>query len=199
MKGRDIIRRDPLPALLLAAGFVLTSVVAYGLVWATGAALFGSAHGESRLAWIAASVTLTFFLLIEARVLRFGVPMWHRQTPKWFVYKYGDRTSAFLWGLDAGLVVTTYRVTSLSWAAFCLAFLGAIPWWSGIFYAAGFVIPELVLNLALPRRADSRQADPEPGWVMDAMMRLRPVTRWAGVGALIMGAGVATVTAAAGA
>lgn len=178
----------------------MTSVAAYWLVWATGAALMGGAHGESQLVWVAAALALAFFLLIDAKVFRFGTPMWQRQTPKWFMYRYGDRVSAFLWGLDAGLVVTTYRVTSLSWAALCLALLGAVPWWSGAFYAAGFVIPHLVLNLALPRRTDpSGQADPEPGWVMDAMLRLRPMTWWAGLGVLIAGAGAATITAVVGA
>ena len=59
-------------------------------------------------------------------------PPWRRQTPKSFEPRYGVSRAALLWGLDAGLVVTTIWVTSLSWAALAVTFLELVPWWSGL-------------------------------------------------------------------
>jgi len=66
-----------------------------------------------------------------------------RQTPKNVLYQYGAGRAAIAWGLDAGLVFTTYRMSSICWALLALEFLGAAPWWIGLGYGAGFVIPLL--------------------------------------------------------
>lgn len=45
------------------------------------------------------------------------------------------------WGLDTGLVFTTYRMSSISWAVLALGLAGVTPWWAGLGYAAGFLVP----------------------------------------------------------
>jgi hypothetical protein len=199
VKGREIVRRDPIPALLLVIGFSLSSFAVFWVVWMAGAIALRDAHAGSRLVWSAAAAFLAIFLLIDTGILRFGTPMWRRQTPKWFMYRYSDRVSALLWGVDSGLVVTTFRVTSLSWAALSLTFLGIAPWWAGVIYTAGFGVPQLVVNLVLPRRTGaSRDVDPEPGWVMDGLMRWRQGAWRAGVATLAVGATAATLAALLG-
>ena len=89
-----------------------------------------------------------------------------------------------MWGLDAGLVVTTYRVTSLSWAALAVTFFGVVPWWSGLAYALGFSIPLLAVILSVPKRTDPMgQADPEPVWILERIMDSRGALK---VSALLM-------------
>jgi hypothetical protein len=110
---------------------------------------------------LAVAGVLAALLAADLRLFGLRTPMWRRQTPKWFMYRFGDRGSALLWGLDAGLVATTFRVTSLSWAALTLTVAGLLPWWAGALYAAGFVIPELTADLLIPRRTDP-PAPPTP-------------------------------------
>ena len=64
------------------------------------------------------------------------------------LYRFGS-WGAFLWGIDTGTAVTTFRVSVATWAAFALAFLHVLPFWSGLIYGAAFFIP-LVIVIALP-------------------------------------------------
>lgn len=127
-------------------------------------------------AWLAAAGALGLLLVMDlARIRAPGAlgPSWRRQTPKGLEDRHGPVTAALLWGLDAGLVVTTFRVTSLSWAALAVAALGLVPWWSGLVYALGFVVPLGAMILLVPRRTDTTgETDPEPGWLVERIQDL---------------------------
>lgn len=198
VKGTAAADRDRWPAILLAVGFTISAVAMYGAVWSLGAALLGDRRTSQATLVVAAVVLVA---LVAADTGRFGLRtfMWQRQTPRWFVYKYGERKAALFWGLDAGLVFTTFRVTSLSWAGLILTLVGLLPWWVGAVYAFGFVVPELVFNLLLPRRVDPTGAsDPEPNWAVDALINARATLRPVGILALSAGAGWAVFAAALG-
>jgi hypothetical protein len=194
VKGDTTARPDPRPALLLAGGFTVSAVALYAAVWALGAGLLGPWRGTAPM-WAGAAVAIALLLAADLGLFGWRTPTWRRQTPKWFLYRYGERISALLWGLDAGLVFTTIRVTSVSWAALLLTFTGVLPWWSGAVYAAGFVLPELAFNLWVPRRPAPGSADPEPTWVVETLFRARPRLRPTGLAALTAAAGVAVLAA----
>jgi hypothetical protein len=184
VKG-NVSRPDRWPAVLLAGGFLVSATAVFALASAFGAALLGSWRTQPAT-WLAAAGLLGLLLLADAELFGLRTPMWRRQTPKWFMYRFGDRRSALFWGLDAGLVGTTFRVTSLSWAALVLTLLGPLPWWAGIVYALGFVLPELIFDLAVPRRrVPDGTPDPEPTWVLAGLLRVRPFMR--GVGVTLLG------------
>jgi hypothetical protein len=198
VKGNSTAPPEHRPALLLALGFTASSVTTYAAASALGTALLGEAR-SSRWVVLAAAGILAMLLVLDSGVLGLRTPMWRRQTPKWFMHRFGAGTSAMLWGLDAGLVVTTFRVTSLSWGALTLTLLGLAPWWVGGVYALAFVIPELVLDLVVPARRDpSGATDPEPIWLMERLFNLRPALRPVGMIGLLTASVWATVMAAVG-
>jgi hypothetical protein len=181
------------PALLLGLGFATSSTAFFAAAWALGAGLLGPWR-NSAVAWAVAAAFLLVLFLCDLKLFGLRTAMWRRQTPKWFIYRFGNRRSALFWGLDAGLVVTTFRITSLSWAALALTFVGLLPWWIGLVYAAGFVIPELTFDLILPRRTDPTGAtDPEPGWAVDVLNQALPAVRRAGQGVLAAGTLIVSV------
>jgi hypothetical protein len=105
-----------------------------------------------------ACAALSAALLLDAYSLRRKT--WcpvtlRRQTPKVILHQHGAQRAATAWGLDAGLVFTTYRVSSISWALLALALFGVTPWWAGLGYAAGFLVP-LLLGSSLGRLVPGR-------------------------------------------
>jgi cytochrome c biogenesis protein CcdA len=157
---------DRRPVLLLALGFTISATVLYSALGLAGAAL-----PDDRRVWsIAGTVMVALFVVDLVRIRSpFALgPSWRRQTPQRHTYRYGERRAALLWGLDTGLVFTTYRVTSLSWAALAVTALGLVPWWAGVAYALGFTVPLLVAVLAVPAGADPRT---EPLWLVNRMYR----------------------------
>jgi hypothetical protein len=160
---------DRRPALLLVLGFTLSALGIYGTIWLAGARLFGSSETHLEMWFAGGIVTLALFALDLLRT-RAGCPLgpsWHRQTPKRYMDHHRATTAAFIWGLDTGLVFTTFRVSSLSWAALAVTALGLVPWWAGAVYALGFCAPLLVATLAVPARTDpTGKTDPEPTWLV---------------------------------
>jgi cytochrome c biogenesis protein CcdA len=192
VKGDPTTRPDRWPALLLAAGFTLTATATFAGVWALGAGLLGQWR-SSPAVWLAATAVLAVLLAADTGLFGLRTPMWRRQTPKWFMFRFSNRMSAFLWGIDAGLVGTTFRVTSLSWAALTLTFAGMLPWWAGALYAAGFAIPELTAMLVVPRRSGQAGAvTVEPTWLVDRLHRILPTMRPVGQ-AVLVAAGAWTI------
>lgn len=185
VKGNSTLPPDRRPALLLGLGFAISAVATYAALSALGALVLGPAR-SSRTAWLVAALVLLVLVALDAGLFGLRTPTLRRQTPQTWMYRFGEGTSAFLWGLDAGTVVSTFRFTSLSWAALAVTVLGLVPWWAGAAYALGFVLPELLLNLALPARPKpSETVDPEPVWLMETLFRLRPRLKPLAVAALV--------------
>jgi hypothetical protein len=141
--GQGQAIRDHLGLLgRFAVAFAVSSFAVFGVAGAVGVAASRALTPAGELAIVA--VVLAVALALDAYSLRRKT--WcpvtlRRQTPKTVLYDFGPRRAAVAWGLDTGLVFTTYRVSSISWALLALAALGAAPWWTGLGYAAGFLIP----------------------------------------------------------
>jgi hypothetical protein len=128
---------------------------------ALGAMGLGAGHMPAiGRAWIAIVVLLSALALdLYSLLRRTWCPVTvRRQTPKHILLRFGARRAAIAWGLDTGLVFTTYRMSSISWALLVLDVVGVAPWWLGVGYAAGFLVP-LVLGCSILRlRADPDDA-----------------------------------------
>jgi hypothetical protein len=156
---------------MLALGFVVSSFLLYAAASFVGARHLGDARSNTAV-WLTAAGVLAVLFAVDTGVLGIRPLSWRRQTPKRFQYQYGPEKAAFLWGLDAGLVVTTFRVTSLSWAALTVTVLGLVPWWAGAAYALGFTVPLAAMVLAVPGRTDpTGRTDPEPVWLVERILR----------------------------
>ena len=153
------------PVATLAAGFTASALIVTAIVHGLGAVLVGGLRLSLGVRIAIACVFLLGFALLDSGKLPIGTPMWRRQTPQRLFYMFGATKGALLWGIDTGLMFTTFRVTSLTWVTLALAFLGLLPWWAGIAYAAGFVVPAAILILLVPARTDSAPGM-EVHWVM---------------------------------
>lgn len=145
--------RRRLPAFALAGGFVSSAVLIHAFLWIVGRSLDSVLPLSSR--WLGLAIVA---LIITAVDLIFGKNLrpalsWNRQTPRQAFFAFGPTRGALLWGLDTGLGFTTYRITSLTWIGFASAFFGIVPWWAGLLYALGFVVP-ILLDIFLPSRLD---------------------------------------------
>lgn len=143
------------------AAFTLSSFVIFGLAGAIGTA-------TGRVVPDTVRVGVTCAVLAAALVLDgYGLrrKTWcpvtlRRQTPKGVLLRLGPDRAVVAWGLDTGLVFTTYRMSAISWALLLLGVVGAAPWWVGVGYAAGFAVP-LALGLVLsPLLADPSESPP---------------------------------------
>ena len=173
---------DRQPAIILALGFTISALMLYAVLSFAGALVLGDARSTMGALLAAVMGLLLGFDALRARRPGAMGLSWRRQTPKSFEPRYGVSRAALLWGLDAGLVVTTIRVTSLSWAALTVTFLGLVPWWSGLAYALGFTAPVLTMILAVPRRADpTGESDPEPIWLVLRIFDARGSLKLAGL------------------
>lgn len=196
MKGKPedepALRR---PVAALGAGFGVSALAVYAAVATVGSLLRGGGRpGTGGL--LVAAVVVAVLAVVDTHVLGLHAPMWRRQTPRELHFALGPTRGALVWGLDTGLVVTTFRVTSLSWTALTLSFLGLLPWWAGLAYAAGFILPSAVLILLVPR-SDPESDRMEPIWLMELIggftdpVRLAAIAAQLGVAAWLVGSALA--------
>ncbi|WP_188195493.1 hypothetical protein [Nonomuraea sp. SYSU D8015] len=160
---------------MLSFGFTLSALTMYGLVHLLGSGVFGGmGHTGAKSA---AALVMLGCLVIDSGLFGLSTPMWRRQTPRQHFYRFGPVRGALLWGLDTGLVVTTFRVTSLTWAALGVTLFGLVPWWVGLAYALGFTVPAFAMVALVPPSKDPVEI-PEPIWLMDWLMeREKPIRR----------------------
>jgi hypothetical protein len=167
--------------LRFAAAFAVASFGLFALAGLVGTAVDGALPRTVAL-------LISLVVLVTALALD-GYSLWRRtwcpvtlrrQTPKDILLRLGGSRAVLAWGLDTGLVFTTYRMSAISWAVLALALLGVAPWWVGAGYAAGFLFP-LTLGLLIFRvPPDSPQ-----GHVLGHLLRRRTgVARQACVAAL---------------
>jgi hypothetical protein len=178
--------------MMLVLGFNVSAIALYAALSLAGSWLIGDVGSTTGGRLVAAALVALLLLLDALRARRPGAMglSCRRQTPKSLEPRYGLSRAALVWGLDAGLVVTTIRVTSLSWAALAVTFLGLVPWWSGLAYGLGFTVPVAAMILAMPRRTDpTGETDPEPVWLVLRILDLRGPMKLAGL--LTLGGAVA--------
>ncbi len=99
------------------------------------------------LAAVASAGVLVDIRAIRKRRLSAGIS---RQTPKTLLH-IGEHAwiTPLVWGFDAGLIWTTYRVSFASWVMLLSAATGIAPPWVGTVYGLFFGVPLLVM-LFLP-------------------------------------------------
>ena len=161
-------------AAAFAVSFLLAAVAAFWVVATMGARLgVGGMTLESRLAL--GAVFLLPMAIVDLRAMKASTycPLgWRRQTPRGMLRRHHQLLVATFWGIDTGLVVTTFRVAAVSWGALVLAGLNLSPRWVGAAYALGFLVPFTVLTLrtrlGLAARAGVAM---DPG--LESMLRLR--------------------------
>lgn len=139
--GRSPEGRRFLP-VLVAAHVVAASVMVLVLSQ-VGAVLFAPADPDIRfalLAVLAVGGAMVDLRAARRRGMAYGL---RRQTPKsvghdprrpWWV-------TPTVWGADTGLIWTTFRVSSTSWALLAAALLGLAPPWAGAVYGVAFAVP----------------------------------------------------------
>jgi hypothetical protein len=191
VKGTDKSKLTLQPVLYLVVGFFAASFIFYGVVSVLGRLATSGVASSTLLVVVA--VGCSIILALDLGVAGLRVPTLRRQTPKRYMDMYRPNTASLLWGLDTGLVLTTIRISGLSWAAILVTFVGGAPWWVGCGYAVGFTLPLLVLTAVVPIRDDSAEAmSREPTWLVLKVERGMPLLRGAARTALA-GAAVLSV------
>lgn len=135
-----------------AVAFAISSFIVFAISGAIGQLAKRALPSPAHVAVLFAALSVA--ILLDAYSLRRKT--WcpitlRRQTPKMIYYDFGARRAALAWGADTGLVFTTYRMSSISWALLLLDLLGIAPWWVGLGYSAGFLVP-LVLGCSIGSR-----------------------------------------------
>lgn len=138
---RPHVRRMLLFAVAFTASSTAIFVVASGIGTPARALVPSSTRVLLTLLVLLGAILLDAYSLRRKRLCPLTA---RRQTPKMVYDNYGSGPAALVWGLDTGLVVTTYRLSSISWALLLLSVLGIAPWWTGLGYALGFVTPLLI-------------------------------------------------------
>jgi hypothetical protein len=156
---RDRVRRVLAMSPLIAGlcvGATLTALVLF--LFEPVVAL--SVDDASVAAWVGAGIALLLGIgdtwsIRRGRLYPIGP---RRQTRKAMMYQRGrPSVVGFMWGFDAGLGVTTYRVTSGMWVVALFVVLDLVSPWIVILYAVAFGIG-LVALAAWPVRQPSAEA-----------------------------------------
>lgn len=145
--------------LILAAAYVLAAGVVVFAVAAIGATLHPYVPAGLIVGAMAVVGATADLIAIRRRSFSLGP---HRQTPKQLFH--GGRwwwVTPLLWGLDTGLIGTTYRVSFGSWLLLLLALLGLAPPWAGLIYGLSFSVP-LIIGVTLPRVAIDNPTSTRP-------------------------------------
>ena len=182
MKAPKAARGSTYAVIGIILGFVAGFMLSATTVGASLSTLGSAAKKlspEIRLAAASAALAgLAFTQSVRSRTLAPGI---RRQTPRIWLFRYG-RLAYPMWGLDAGLIFTTFRISLLSWAAALLGILGFAPWYVGLVYAVGFLLPFLTALLVQTGGRRKSQTD-ELLWILDWFDRR---TRTARLGAELL-------------
>lgn len=158
-KGRSSGRRY---LALLVTAHLATAATLLAIVAELGRALVSPIAPAMSIGAVAAVATLGAFIDLRAisrRSFSLGPP---RQTAKALAHAGLEWwTVPLLWGMDTGLIWTTYRVSFCSWLLLLFAVLGMAPVWIGIAYGLAFGIP-LVAIIAVPDRRNGEACDVVP-------------------------------------
>ena len=131
-------------AHIAMAGFVTALLYQIGILFA--------GHIDDRSAVAVCVVAALVAAGFDVRALRIGsyAPGLRRQTSK----ELGQRDSLprwvapMIWGLDTGLMWSTFRVSSTTWVLLAAALLNVAPQWSGLVFGTAFAGPLTVAVVA---------------------------------------------------
>jgi hypothetical protein len=133
--------------VILAAAHVVTAGLVVFVVSQAAPAL--GAFVPRRITLLALVVASAVGIVVDSRAasLRHWTLSMARQTPKRLQF-LGEHAwiTPYAWGVDTGLVVTTYRVSFCSWLLLLLALTGVVPLWAGLISGLAFAIPLLVMT-----------------------------------------------------
>jgi hypothetical protein len=118
--------RDAVRSIAVYALGVLSTAALAGAGWAL-VALAAQRLTRPPAALLILAVACAALALADAGVRGATPPSIPRQTCSLWWRRFGPLRAWFYWGLDLGLGVTTYRATSLYWAAFLTAVLVIRP------------------------------------------------------------------------
>lgn len=127
-------------SLCFSLAFCVSSLVFFGLLASAGSAVTFSVEHNARLSFFTACVLVfaicDVVVASSMRAYAFGPS---RQTSQALLASsVSPSAAAVIWGLDTGFVVTTFRVTMMTWTLCAGALLGLTPWWLGAAYGVGF-------------------------------------------------------------
>lgn len=116
--------------------------------------------GDTSRPQLAAALTAVLALgdLWAIRHRRLYPVGFRRQTQQTMMFGRDLRRVAFTWGFDAGLGVTTYRVTSGIWVLILFVLLGVAPATMTLVYVSGFCVGLVVVALwpVHPQRQETK-------------------------------------------
>jgi hypothetical protein len=141
VKGRSIAKQARV-AKRFIAGFLVSSIFVFAVLGIAGSAtteLVTRSFARATLVAILASALISD--IVSLRRQDWCCLTIKRQTPKDIQLRLGPGRAALAWGLDTGLVFTTFRVSAIGWALMACTLTGIAPWWIGAAYAFGFLLP----------------------------------------------------------
>jgi hypothetical protein len=129
------LRRQWLVSVVVytAAGTLASVAVGSGLGGL--GALFSERVGI-REQWLAALVIGFLGVLKLIGVQRIPLPQWRRQTPEFWRFNVPMPVTAALWGLDLGLVFTTWLTYPGPWFLAAIALVGGSPAFGAVLFGA---------------------------------------------------------------
>jgi hypothetical protein len=151
---------------VLAAGHVATAGVLFALLAQVGwlVHLYAPPFFQAGAITLAAIAGIAFDVTAVRRG-NFSLGP-HRQTPKVLAHDpHRWWIPPLLWGIDTGLVVTTYRVSFCSWVLLVMTLTGFAPGWSGLAYGLGFTLPLWVTVRLLPGCEEGGCDAGRPRWM----------------------------------
>jgi hypothetical protein len=143
-------------ALILAAAHVAAAgLLVFLLTQVVGLTVLAHSSVTERL--LVVGVAVLAGVVLDVRAMRkqsYSVGL-ERQTPKALAHTSSEWwVTPLLWGVDTGLIWTTYRVSFCSWLLLVLAAVGAAPPWAGLVYGLAFTVPLLVVLSRQPAAGD---------------------------------------------
>ncbi|MFI6238388.1 hypothetical protein ACIBEF_00755 [Micromonospora sp. NPDC050795] len=124
-------------AHVVMAGFVTALVYQVGSLIAP--------HVADRVAVVLCLVAALVAAFLDANAIRTDsfAPGLQRQTSKELGHRENMPTwvAPMIWGLDTGLMWSTFRVSATTWVLLAAALLNVAPQWSGLVFGIAFVVP----------------------------------------------------------
>lgn len=138
---------------MLLTAHVATAATLLAIVAELGRAIVSPIAPAMGIVALAAAATLGVFIDVGAISRRSFSLGPRRQTAKALAHAGLEWWAVpLLWGIDTGLIWTTYRVSFCSWLLLLFAVLGMAPVWIGIAYGLAFSIPIALIIIVADQR-----------------------------------------------